>query len=168
MEGRAGGGGYKTHTLKRRALSSGRTHSPPPYTPPLMAAVHATPTLKATGRSDCDGRECGSREALTLYPLNFHRHPPRATKPRPHTPELSHTCCLLVSANHKRPGHPLANQKEVVLHPCRGTASLANRGQPWRRGKGKATEGGKELGCGTGPRREGSLGGGASWVGGAS
>lgn len=47
-EGRAGGGGYKSHALKRRALSIGRTHSPPPYTPPLMAAIDATPTLKAT------------------------------------------------------------------------------------------------------------------------
>lgn len=109
-EGRAGGGGYKPHTLKRRALSSGRTHSPPPYTPPLMAALRATPTLKATGRSDCDGRDCGSGEALAPYPLNFHRHPPQATKRRPHNPELSHTCCLLLSANHERPGYPLANQ----------------------------------------------------------
>lgn len=157
-EGRAGGGGYKPHTLKRRALSSGRTHSPPPYTPPLMAAVRATSTLKATERSDCDDRECGCREALAPYPLNFHCHPPQATKRRPHTPELSHTCCLLLTANHERPGYPLASQNEAVLHPYRGTASLTNRRQPWRRGKGKATEGGKELGCGTGRRLAGGGG----------
>jgi hypothetical protein len=58
-EGRVGGGGYKPHAPKRRAVSCGHTHSPPPYTPPLMAAVGTTPRLKATGRNDFSGRDYG-------------------------------------------------------------------------------------------------------------
>lgn len=147
-EGRAGSGGYKPHTPKTRALSSGRTHSPPPYTPPLMAAAGATPTLRANWRSDCSGRDCESREAIAPDSLNFHRHPPQATKRRPHTPELSYTCCLLLSANHEGPGLRSANQNAAAPHPRRGPAGLANRRQPWGRGKRKATAGQKELGCG--------------------
>ena len=158
-EGRAGGGGYKPHALKRRALSIGGAHSPPPYTPPLMAAIDATPTLKATRRSDCNGRDCWSGEALVPDSLNFHCHPPQATKRRPHTPARSHTCCLPISANHERPDYASANQNEAVLHPCRGTASLANRRQLWGRGEGES-DGRRE---GVGLR---NWGGGAFLVGG--
>lgn len=57
---RAGGGGYLPHAPKRRAERSGRAHSPPPYTPPLMAAVGAAPPRKAPGRRDCAGGDRGS------------------------------------------------------------------------------------------------------------
>lgn len=127
-EGRAGGGGYKPYTLKRRALSSGRTLTSPVH-PAAHGCSRRTPTLKATGRSDCNGRDSGSRETLAPDPLNFHRHPPPATKQRPHAPERSHTCCLRLSANHERLGHTSANQDEAMLHPCRGIASLTNRRQ---------------------------------------
>lgn len=156
---RAAGGGYRPRTPRRRALSSRRTHSPPPYTPPLMAAVGAIPTTKAPGRRDCDGRDCGSREALASDPFNFHRHPPRATKRRPHTPVRSHTCCLFLPANRGGPGSPAPNHSEAVLQPGLGAASSTNRRQSWGRGEGKATEGGKELSLGAG-------GGGAAGVGG--
>lgn len=110
-EGRAGSGGYKPHTPKTRALSSGRTHSPPPYTPPLMAAAGATPTLRANWRSDRSGRDCESREAIAPDSLNFHRHPPQATKRRPHTPELSYTCWLLLFSQ-SRGSRPTFSQSE--------------------------------------------------------
>lgn len=148
------------HAATARAFAR-RTHSPPPYTPPLMAAVGAIPTMKATGRRDCDSCDWGSREALASDPLNFHCHRLRATKRRPHAPVRSHTCCLLLPANRGGPGPTAPNHSEAVLHPGRGAASSANRRQPWGRGEGKGTQERKELGLRAG-------GGGAARVGGRS
>lgn len=79
-----------------------------------MAAVDATPTLKDTRRSDRNRRDYRSGDALAPDPLNFHRHPPQATKRRPHTPERSHTCWLPLAANHKRPGYISTNKNEAL------------------------------------------------------
>lgn len=84
-KGRAGGGGYKPHKLKRRALPTDRTHLP---RIPRRSWLLSTRLLlvKATWRNDCNGCDCGSAEALAPDSLNFHHHPPQATKRRPHTP----------------------------------------------------------------------------------
>lgn len=88
--------------------------------------------------------------ARTPDPSNFHRHPPRATKRRPHTRELSHTCWLSLSANHEDGSLPASQSPggRAASPPRRRRFNQSEAAQGV--GRREATEGGKELGCGTG------------------
>lgn len=122
-----------------------RAHSPPPYTPPLMAA-DGRGLAKDYRGEDNSGRDPTPRERWPRKPATSNAAP-SGNKAAVARPPHSHSCWFLVSANDKGPGLAFSQSKWVSAASSRGFAFLANKKQLWGRGEVEATEEGKEQGC---------------------
>lgn len=158
----------ETEAARDRAGRSGpqaprrrRAHSPPPYTPPLMAAVGRGLAKDYRGE-DTSGRDPTSRERWPRKPATSNAAP-SGNKAAATRPLHSHSCWFLVSANDKGPGLASSQSRCSSAASLRGFAFLANERQLWGRGEVEATEEGKEQGC----RQEGAELCGRGKVGGA-